>query len=117
MEYQHNSPLFIQLLDNLQWQIRQGTFEQPSVFNYYLPEYSPPGPIRSSGLVSPESMLLAGLAVTNLLKGIFRMSKTGLDHCYGGFSGYWGGYWGSCATTDGDTLLSLGALKFSNVEN
>jgi len=111
MEYQHDSPLFIQLLEDLQRQIKQGTFDQPSVFNYYLPEYSPPGPIGSSGLVSPESMLLAGWAVASLLNGIIRMTKGGLDPCHGGFSEYWGG---ACTWDDGDTSLSLGALKFSN---
>jgi uncharacterized protein (DUF1501 family) len=111
MDYQHDSPLYIPLLDNLQSAIRQGTYEQPSVFNYYLPEYSPPGPIGASGLVSPESMLLAGDAVTNVLDGLFRMTKVGLDDCYAGLANY-GPL--NCAITDGDTSLSLGALGFTN---
>jgi len=113
MEYQHDSPLYIPLLNNLQAVIRQGTFEQPSVFNYYLPEYSPPGPIGASGLVSPESMLLAGSAVTSLVDGMFRMTKNGLDQCLAGFATYGAG---NCATTDGDTSSSLGALGFSNIQ-
>ena len=112
MEYKHDSPLFVPLLDNLQAVIKQGTFEQPSVFNYYLPEYAPPGPIGALGLVSPESMLLAGEAVTNLVDGLFRMVKVGLDDCYAGFANY-GPL--NCARTDGDTSLSLGSLGFSNV--
>jgi len=111
MEYKHDSPLYLPLLDGLQSVIRQGTYEQPSVFNYYLPEYSPPGPIGASGLVSPESMLLAGSAVTNLLDGMFRMTKNGLDECYAGFASYGVG---TCAKNDGNTSSSLGYLQFSD---
>ncbi len=32
----------------------QWPLNSPSVFNFYRPEYSPPGPLRSAGLVAPE---------------------------------------------------------------
>lgn len=112
LEYQHDSPLFIPLLDSLQSEIRQGTYQQPSVFNYYLPEYSPPGPIGASGLVSPESMILAGEAIIKLLDGLFRLVKNGLDDCYAGFARYRPF---SCSTSDGDMTWALGALGYNNL--
>ena len=33
-------------------------FNSPSVFNYYLPSYAPPGPISQAGLVSPEMQIV-----------------------------------------------------------
>jgi len=30
----------------------------PSVFNFYLPTYSPPGPLTQSGLVAPELQII-----------------------------------------------------------
>ena len=35
----------------------QGPLQSPSVFNFFSPFYSPPGEIRDSGLVAPESQI------------------------------------------------------------
>lgn len=111
LNYKHDSPLYIPLLDGLGSWISQGTYEQPSVFNYYLPEFTPPGPIGGSGLYSPETQILSGAAITNLLDGMFRMVKNGLDDCDAGFANY-GPL--SCERTDGETSSSLGALGYTN---
>jgi uncharacterized protein (DUF1800 family) len=42
----------------------------PSVFNFYLPDYQPPGPIGDAGLVGPEFQILNsvfGIATPNIL--------------------------------------------------
>ena len=44
-------------LYNLDSIIGQMAHDIPSVFSFYLPEYSPPGSIAKASLVSPESML------------------------------------------------------------
>ena len=36
----------------------QQPLNSPSVFNYYLPGYSPPGPITAAGLVAPEFQII-----------------------------------------------------------
>ena len=36
----------------------QEPFKSPSVFNFFLPTYSPPGPLAAAGLVSPELQLV-----------------------------------------------------------
>ena len=47
----------------------------PSVFSFFLPEYSAPGRVSSSSLVSPEAMLLHNSI--NLLNGMFSLVKFG----------------------------------------
>jgi uncharacterized protein (DUF1800 family) len=36
----------------------QEPFKAPSVFNFYLPTYSPPGPLATAGLVAPEFQIV-----------------------------------------------------------
>jgi uncharacterized protein (DUF1800 family) len=36
----------------------QEPFKAPSVFNFYLPTYSPPGPLAAAGLVAPEFQIV-----------------------------------------------------------
>ena len=38
--------------------LAQESFAAPSVFNFYQPDYSPPGDLRNSGLVAPEFQIL-----------------------------------------------------------
>ena len=42
----------------------QEPFNSPSVFNFYLPTYSPPGPVAAAGLVAPE------LQIVNAASGV-----------------------------------------------
>jgi len=42
----------------------QEPFNSPSVFNFYLPTYMPPGPLASAGLVAPE------LQIVNAASGV-----------------------------------------------
>jgi uncharacterized protein (DUF1800 family) len=41
-------------LSLLRRDIAQAPFRSPTVFNFFLPSYAPPGPIATAGLVSPE---------------------------------------------------------------
>jgi len=52
--------------------INQGVLRAPSVFNFFLPNYSPPGILRTAGMVGPEFQIAtesATLGITNLLNG------------------------------------------------
>ena len=35
----------------------QGTLQAPSVFNFFSPDFSPPGPMAAAGLVAPEMQI------------------------------------------------------------
>ena len=45
-------------LDNFQLDHFQKPFDSPSVFNFFLPTYSPPGALTAAGLVAPEFQLI-----------------------------------------------------------
>ncbi len=52
-------------LDNFFMDHYQEPMKAPSVFNFYLPGYTPPGPIGDAGLVGPEFQILnAGSAMS-----------------------------------------------------
>lgn len=46
--------------------IGQGPLRAPSVFNFYRPDYSPPGEMRSLGLVAPEMEITTETTTANL---------------------------------------------------
>ena len=46
------------LVDNLADLLAQEPLNSPSVFNFYLPGYSPPGPVTAAGLVAPEFQIV-----------------------------------------------------------
>ena len=52
-------------MPNIEADIGMEAHKAPSVFNFYSPDYAPPGPLGDAGLVSPE----AELATTPLLIG------------------------------------------------
>jgi len=89
--------------------IGQDSYESPSVFSFFLPEYSPTGVIEKASLVAPESQVLTGKQVTTLLDGLFTSVKFGLTSCYNGF----GDSFGDCPTIDGTTNNSDGYLAYS----
>jgi hypothetical protein len=45
-------------LSNLDQHHVQEPLNSPSVFNFYLPTYSPPGPLAAAGLVAPELQII-----------------------------------------------------------
>ena len=68
----------------------QQEHRQPSVFNFYLPEYSPAGPVRLHGLKAPEGMILTAPRVVGFLNGVHSLLEFGLTSCSGGFADYRG---------------------------
>ena len=55
MGLSYDMPFRIPTLMGLEGSIGQGSFENPSVFSFFLPEFTPPGGVQSAGLVAPES--------------------------------------------------------------
>ena len=57
---------------NMERIIDQAPLRAPSVFNFFLPDYSPPGVMRNAGLDGPEFQLFtesATLGIVNLING------------------------------------------------
>lgn len=74
---------------NFDSRIGQRILRSPSVFNFFQPNYSPPGVVREAKLVAPEFQIVtenSNMAMTNILNNIiFRYpdqlwSTLGLDH-------------------------------------
>jgi cullin-associated NEDD8-dissociated protein 1 len=57
----------------------------PSVFNFYLPEYQPSGPVAAAGLVSPESQIATAPLIIGFLNGMVGLMQYGLTSCANGF--------------------------------
>ncbi len=58
--------------------IGQYPLSAPSVFNFYLPDYEPPGPIGAAGLVGPEFQILNsvfGITTPNALYNLINTSS------------------------------------------
>lgn len=68
------------LLDN-EGDIGQGSFESPSVFSFFLPEFQPNTAVmQSAGLVSPESMILQGSNILTLLDSMYNTIRFGITN-------------------------------------
>ncbi len=50
-------------LDSLEYGINQGPLQSPTVFNYFHPEFAPPGPIASAGAIGPEFEITTTTAI------------------------------------------------------
>ncbi|KAH8056390.1 hypothetical protein JL721_9990 [Aureococcus anophagefferens] len=79
-------------LEGMDQKIGQMAHEAPSVFSYYLPDYSPQGAVGDRGLVAPEAQVLTGTQMIGLLNGLHSLIDHGLSRCASGF----GGETGSC---------------------
>ena len=84
MEYRAKAGREVDLRE-MQETIGQAAFESPSVFNFYLPEYQPVGPIADAGLVAPEAQLLSAPYIVGLMNGLSSLIEFGLTSCEDGF--------------------------------
>jgi len=60
-------------------------FESETVFNFYLPDYQPRGPIADASLYSPESQLRNTPDTISFLNGMVSLVRQGLSGCTGSF--------------------------------
>ena len=65
--------------------IGQQIFLSPTVFNFFLPDYQPSGPVASNGLVAPEAQLGTAPYLIGFLNGLTSLSTYGLTTCADGF--------------------------------
>ncbi|MBM64202.1 MAG: hypothetical protein CL484_14730, partial [Acidobacteria bacterium] len=74
-------------LASLHTKIGQMAMYSPTVFNFYLPEFSPAGPLRAGGLTSPEAELATGPFLIGFFNGMNSLLTYGLSSCTWGFGG------------------------------
>ena len=86
-ELERNSTARELRLDRLDIGVGQYAYHAPNVFSYFLPEYSAPGQITESELISPEAMVINAPTMIGFLNGAFSLIDMGLNKCYGGFGG------------------------------
>ena len=72
-------------MQSMEKKIGQQVFRSPTVFNYYLPEFSPVGLIADHGLVSPESQLATAPFMVGFMNGMASLIENGLTSCDRGF--------------------------------
>lgn len=64
-------------LHNTQEMLGQNAFNSPSVFNYYLAEYSPPGALGDLTLMAPESQIMTAPTSISYLNAMTHMIQRG----------------------------------------
>jgi hypothetical protein len=56
--------------------IGQAVYKSPTAFSFFLPEFSPEGPVSSAGLVAPEAQLdVLRAAACNRVSGWHELSR------------------------------------------
>jgi len=90
--------------------IGEEAFKLPSVFSFFLPEYSPPGVISAAGLVSPEAYVLNTPKSLGLVSGLLSLVKYGLTNCE---SEWVGRIRSSCNLAEGDYSDSAARITFT----
>ncbi|MFT4679673.1 MAG: hypothetical protein ACI84C_001192 [Flavobacteriales bacterium] len=51
----------------------QSVLASPTVFNFFLPDYAPPGPVTDAGLVAPEFQIMTSTSTINYVNTIYYM--------------------------------------------
>jgi len=71
---------------DLDLKIGQMAHALPNVFSFFLPEYTPSGPVSQASLVAPEGQVTTGPKIIDTLNGLFSLVKYGLSPCYSGLA-------------------------------
>ena len=56
LDFETVDPILV--LDLMDRKIGQAPYEQPTVFSFFQPEYSPPGPVSKGMVVAPEAQVM-----------------------------------------------------------
>ena len=60
LEFESADDQEIPLAYNLQYKIGMAAFRSETVFNFYQPDYAPPGRVADALLVAPETQIMTG---------------------------------------------------------
>ena len=91
--------------------IGQQPYSSPTVFNFFLPEYQPPGPVSAAGLVSPEAQLATTPMTISFLNGMVALVRDGLSSCRSGFG--FNGAPRTCGSLENRRATADGNLTFA----
>eukprot|EP00945_MAST-04E_sp_MAST-4E-sp1_P002536 g2536.t1 len=97
--------------------VGQASFASPTVFNFFLPEFVPPGPIHKANLVSPESQLSTTPLLIGFLNGMDSLIQYGLTNCGYGFGDFIARPSRSCNSNNKAATTADGTIQFSPSEN
>lgn len=86
MKFQSSVPLLN--LDLMNQKIGQAPYEQPSVFNFFRPEFSPPGIGAEATLVAPEAEVMSTGRTVGIINGLISLVRDGLVECDNGFGSF-----------------------------
>lgn len=85
MEYGRTENVTSLMMGNLQDFIGQQIHATPSVFSFFLPDFSPPGKLSDTSLTSPEAQVLDAPKIIGMMNGFFSLVDIGMSNCFGGF--------------------------------
>lgn len=71
--------------NELESKIGQQAMVAPNVFNFFRPEYSPPGVLSDAKLVGPEAQIFTTPKVISYMNGMISAAKYDLSNCDEGF--------------------------------
>jgi len=121
MGLKYESPLVVPTLIDSYDMIGQGSYESPSVFNFYLVEFANPGPVQDAGLMSPETSLYQSYRLLYLLDAMSTTVKFGVNDCprLPRFEGWRVSSPFQCSTVEGNTDFSPARFSYwpSSVES
>jgi cullin-associated NEDD8-dissociated protein 1 len=60
-------------------------FQQPQVFNFYYPDFTPVGAVNGAGLFAPEATLYTAPLLFGFLNGVTSLVENGLTYCKRGW--------------------------------
>jgi len=75
---------FVRFAVTMNQKIGQMVYAIPNVFSFFLPEFSPSGPIERASIVAPEGQVINGPKIIDAMNGILSLINYGLAECYGG---------------------------------
>ena len=71
--------------NSLEFTLAEEPHRAPNVFNYFRPEFSPPGPVARARMVAPEAMIFTSPRVVSYLNAMVSTVKFGVSNCFDGF--------------------------------
>ncbi|TAG46215.1 MAG: DUF1800 family protein [Betaproteobacteria bacterium] len=90
---------FIDGLDSVEYGLNQGPLQSPSVFNFYHPEFSPPGPVQRANATAPEFEITTTTAIAstqNYFGGLVTRKPYGSANTYADYGMFGSDYVGTC---------------------
>jgi uncharacterized protein (DUF1800 family) len=88
--------------DSIDYTLNQHVCSAPTVFNFYLPDYAPHGPVADAGLVAPEFQIHNSATAIGYVNLMYQW-------CFGGFLP-------SVSTVINSTLTNVPELEFEKLE-